>query len=239
MLDCSSLEFVLSVRSLSHLGLTTSASGLVRLGLVFLPLIIEHTKLGLVLFVRSLAYLGFAMLVFGAACPEFFLLLQSHAHLEPTALAFGLTRLGLVFSLPVASSAILGFSSSPRSIGKPGSATFVPGMSQMDSLFFLRSSARFGFQVLVCGLTCLGLVFVLLVAERVCLEPLSFLRSFAQVDLAILTLDFASIESFPFVRSCSNLESAVFVSGFANTGSPSLALSEISMGFSSFLRSSA
>ena len=168
---------LLLLRSLSFLGLSLFAPGIAHPGLPSPS--------------QQAACMGLAASVVGLAWPG--------SHLP----ALGVEGLGLpalprslsqIESLSLASTAIqLGVAASLKSFAKPGSPATVPSHARLESLLFLRASARPGLSASAAGISCAESVFSMPVADVSTPGFPPPLRSLAQAGSSTLASGFASL----------------------------------------------
>ena len=193
-LHCADTEAFSSLRSLGHLGFTSSAMLMSRFGLS-IP-------------VPDSCHSGSFSLLRASVRMEFFLpvLLSGHAGLS--SLLRGFTRTGalsflvglgsLGFSLAVLDLGLFGSASLLRSSARMGSALFALAFARLETSSALRSFARVAALLLVCGKVHLGSSPFAL--DFLLLGFLLSSRGLAQLDFHVLALGFSHLGVATFLQ---------------------------------------
>ena len=225
------LELVMSVLDSLHLGLPLSPQsfgqltsafftvGLSRSGSVFVLSVIDTVHFGLSLLVRKFARLESAVLPLDLLHLAFSMSVQGSAWQGFSVLIWGLSRVGLVSSLPVLDDAHLDSMSLMRSLGQLNLALSVLDFLHLGLFLLVRGYTRLGSAVSVLGMSRVDLSLSLLDYT----EPGSslFLQASSHLALLLLVLDPLHMDLPPPMRSCIDLGFATLILGFTRLGSVS------------------
>ena len=178
---------------------------------------------------RSRVCLGLSLLVLDHGSVGFPILFRSYARFGLSLFIYGLLAIGSLYSLSILDATKVDFSVPIRSPSCLGPLVSAPGLAHLGSSSSVQQLACSGLMVLTFGLSWVGFVSFLSVAETVKSEFFPLLQSFSRVDSAMLASNSASIGSTSPLQdsAClgpsapvfgkSSLELMPLVSGFTST----------------------
>ena len=176
-------------RSLCCLGFMVFSLGLSRVGPVSSPFVIDDSHLEPLLSLRSSARLDSAASILDRTHLEPPLLARSHGRLDLPLFACGMARFGLPM---LASDGVCSaFSPSLRSMACLEPAAPVPDLLRPELLLSVRSFTCFGLAVPAIGLSCVGPISSLPVADNCLMGSAPFARSLSRPGSSSSALDVA------------------------------------------------
>eukprot|EP00913_Durusdinium_trenchii_P009304 g8743.t1 len=229
------LESSVSLRCFACLEFSCSVLGLLRMGLPLL--VLDSAPPGFSSSVQSSTCSESLPFILGFGQVEPLMPLRSHACLDLPVFLLGLSRIGLVFMLPVFEKVSFGSNLPLRSFAWSGSATLVVGFSHSNSSSSLRGFACAGPAISVLGSSCLSSSpFVL---DFVTVGFLTPTRSVSRMDLAMFALQVAHVGLPLFLRGYVWLGSQLLVMGMSRVGSIFVlpVMEGTKLGFATFLHS--
>ena len=150
----------------------------------------------------------------------FLMSLRSHLRLDFTLFLFGLSRIGLVFSLFLVDVALLEFSMLLQQFAHVGPVVSASGCGNFDLLLPLQSFACLEFTPPVLGSTRTGLIYTLSVIDTATLGPVPLIQSLACLASLLSALDYSKLESALSLHSVACLGLSPFVLGVSRMDSP-------------------
>ena len=254
-------EFFLFLRCSSKLGAPVPLSGSSKAGFVSFPLVIDLLQLdplpfpqsyaqlglllstadslclGFLLSLRSMACLGLLLPVLASAASGSFMLLQAMSYADSFLPMVGMSRPGLVSSLPVVGGLHLGPSPFPHSPGQIDVLVPLPGPTELDMPVALRRPSCSGASTPAWNIARAGLAPS--VPGKVQLDPLSLSRSRGRMGLAAFVSAFAHVDASVALQTSSCPGPVTLATGLSRLGlcfSP-LAVERVSLGVFLFLQS--
>lgn len=205
--------FVL-LRNFACLALSISVLGTVRAGLF--PLVSEEVKTDPPLLLRSFGQLGSSSSVFNLAVLDFSVFSKQHTCSDPFAPFVGLSCVEL--SLSVFDSACVEFPSLLQSFVRLGFPMSVFMSHHLSLPLLLQSHSKLEFAAFAVGMTWVGFVFALPVAD--CIQPGSFilLRQGLCMGFSSSVFNYGRLDSPVSLRSCACLALILSVLGVCCTG---------------------
>ena len=189
-----------------------------RVGPLFVLSLIDSVRLESFTFAKSLVRSGLSILLLDASYLDFPLLVRAISHPSLSLSTSGIVWPGLM--LPVSDHKCLELLSSVQSFSHLSSSLFVIDFSCLELPLFLQGSGHLGFLLFLVGLTRVGFVFGLLVADMSQLEPAVFLRSFSYLSFAIPPIDYSTIGLSIFTHSFACVECSLPAIGKAQMDLP-------------------
>eukprot|EP00435_Cladocopium_sp_Y103_P024796 s154_g6.t1 len=223
------LELVMSVLDSLHLGLPFSPQsfcqitsafftvGLSRSGSVFVLSVIDTVHFGFLLLVRKFARLESAVLPLDLLHLAFSMSVQGSAWQGFSVLIWGLSRVGLVSSLPMLDNTHLDSLSLMRSFAQLSLSLSVLDFLHLGPFLLVKGYTRLGSAVSVLGMSRVDVSLSLPDYT----EPGSslFLQASSHLALLVLVLDLLHLD-LPFsMRSCIDLGLATLILGLTRAGS--------------------
>lgn len=214
--DVSGTDLFLFIRSFSHLSSSVPPIGLAGIGSVFMLLVIDSIHMGLLPLLKSFSYIGSALLALDFLHLDPLLSPRGFTHPGSTFSCFALSRVGLVFSLLVISTASVELTMSARSLAQTdllvscvgfsdlGLFTSLKSLAQPDPFLFFFGMARMNSSSPAYDTALIELT--LFLQSLVCSESVSF--NFNCVSLELLMLP----------HNCIRLESVVSTFGLSCIG---------------------
>lgn len=194
-------DFPSSARGVSHLKSSVLLFGLARFGFVFSLSILEYTHTDISITSRISAYSGAALVVLDPLHLRSPTLLRRFGCLELAMTPFGMSRVGLLLSLP--DSVLLAFLMIPRIFAQSVPTTPVLDLLHSGLSPFVRFHSRSRFASLFFSIARLSFVSSSFVSEHTHLGSLPLARALARCDLVSLALDLLHSGIFMISRSCS------------------------------------
>ena len=223
-------------RQLSRAEAVLLAFGMCRLGPLFVLFVVSSASPGPSLLLQSSARAGLS-----PAAPQ---MTHSESSLSSRSFAYpGLLALPCSVSRPEVSILVPGKCDTEPALFLQSSSyadlvVFVPASSHVDSMPSLRQMAGSGSTALLSGLSWVGFISSLPVAEFNHLGSVPSLRSSSRVGASLPACGFCHLEVFLFPRALSRPGFFVLVSSCARPGPLPAALGSKSLGFPTLLRSS-
>ena len=223
------LELVLSVLDSLHLGLPFSPQGFGQLASAFFTVGLSRPSSVFVLSVIDTVHFGLSLLVRKFAQPEsavlpldllhlaFSMSVQGSAWQGFSVLIWGLSRVGLVSSLPLLDNTHLDSMSLMRSLGQLNLSLSALDFLRLGLFLLVRGYTRLGSAVSVLGMSRVDVSLSLLDHT----EPGSslLLQASSHLALLLLVLDPLHLDLPPPMRSCIDLGLAILILGFTRVGS--------------------
>ena len=211
------MGFSMFCRQYSRIESAVSVFGLSRVGFVFLLSVIDASTSGSLASVRSFARLGSALFTLDFSNVESLMLVHNYVRVGLALLCWGLSRIGFVFALSVIDATQLGSLLSVRCFTCLDSVAFTLGFDHIDFPSFVRNHLQPALTMFV-----LGMVRVdssVSIPDFGTVDFSLFLHSPAQLDSALLALNYAKLD-FPFLlRQFAHLEPTASIFGLSRAGS--------------------